>query len=85
MCVLERVEVTMTKLLVPVLLVLLALTLVAKDAHAPGVEINQGIRLLGYELRIGVSVRPATPPQPVAAVVPDSLPEALALAEEVAR
>ncbi|MGD2136042.1 MAG: hypothetical protein PVF27_07780 [Gemmatimonadales bacterium] len=75
----------MTKMLVPVLLVLLALALVAKDARAPGAEINQGVRLLGYELRIGVSLRPVPPPEPVAAVVPDSLTEAVALAEEVAR
>ena len=74
----------MTKLLVPILLVLLAVALVPKVAQAPGAEINQGVRLFGYELRIGVSVQPV-PAVPAAPVVADSLVDARACTEEGAR
>jgi hypothetical protein len=81
----------MTRLLVPTLLVVLALALVSTDAQAPGADFNHGIRLLGYEFRVGLSVQPVAPAPPDPVVVPDSLPEveaeveAEAAAEEVTR
>jgi len=45
MCVLERAEDIMTRLLVPTLLVILALALIPTDADAPGVSVSVGNRL----------------------------------------